>query len=103
MKKFGTGLIPHTGKGKIIALAMIFVFAMTALPVLKIFANSTKMWGPLPMTLSWSYLWYGGMMLCGWFIYGLLFKPWASGIVEFLAKNDDKPEIWSELLTREKE
>ena len=79
---------------------LLFVLAMAALPVFRIYANATDFWGPLPMTLSWTYLWYAGINVAAFLVYFLLFKPWAQNVTEFLAENAEnaeEKEMWEKV------
>jgi hypothetical protein len=87
-------MAPPGAKAKIITVLLVFVIAMTALPVVRWFGNSTEFWGPLPMTLSWTYLWYAGVNVVGVLIYLWLFKPWSSKVVDYLCENDEAKETW---------
>ena len=90
----------HSGsyatKRKFVVGFLLFVLAMAALPVFRIYANSTDFWGPMPMTLSWTYFWYAGINVAAVLVYYLLFKPWSENVMGFLAENseDDEKEMW---------
>ncbi|MCF8078164.1 MAG: hypothetical protein K9K88_02675 [Desulfobacterales bacterium] len=90
----------YARKRKFVVAFLLFVLAMAALPVFRIYANSTDFWGPLPMTLSWTYLWYAGINVAAFLVYFLLFKPWAENVMEFLAQNaenDEEKEMWEKV------
>jgi hypothetical protein len=96
------GFDTHPGKGKIVVALLVFIIAMTSLPVIRVFGNSIEFWGPLPMTLSWTYLWYAGVNVVGILIYFWLFKPWSENVIDYLYENDDSKDIWLEVKNMEK-
>ena len=101
MARIGTGILPPSAKSKAVTAILVFILAMTALPVLRIFGNTTEFWGPLPMTLSWTYLWYAGINVAGYLIYVWLFKPWSEKVIDYLKENDDMKETWLDVKMEE--
>lgn len=56
---------------------ILLLFVLSSLPVWNLFANSKEMFGPMPMTLTWSYLCFGAAMLLTWVVFRTSFREWA--------------------------
>lgn len=69
---------------------VLALFVLSSLPVWNLFANSKEMFGPMPMTLTWSYLWFGAAMILTWVIYGTTFKDWAQRADRWAANLTDE-------------
>jgi hypothetical protein len=71
---------------------IVILFFLSSLPVWNLFANSKEMWGPMPMTLTWSYLNFGAAMLLAWVIYATTFKSWADAADQWVDQEKAKKE-----------
>lgn len=70
-------ILPATTTGRVLFCIALLSFVMSILPVLGVYANTAEMWGVLPRTIGWAYLWYAVNMLLAITVYYLKFLPWA--------------------------